>query len=58
MRLAPVLGPKARAALAREMAEHVLKAARPLPVVVVCDDEEVAEWAAGSAGHEPCSSPA
>jgi 2-phospho-L-lactate/phosphoenolpyruvate guanylyltransferase len=45
-RLAPVLGPEGRAALAREMAAHVLKAARPLPVVVVCDDEEVAEWAA------------
>jgi 2-phospho-L-lactate/phosphoenolpyruvate guanylyltransferase len=45
MRLSPVLGPEARAALAREMAEHVLKAAAPLPVVVVCDDEEVADWA-------------
>jgi 2-phospho-L-lactate/phosphoenolpyruvate guanylyltransferase len=44
-RLAPVLGPEGRAALAREMAAHVLKAAKPLPVVVVCDDEEVAEWA-------------
>lgn len=45
MRLAPVLSPKERATLAREMAEHVVKAARPLPVIVVCDDEEVAEWA-------------
>jgi 2-phospho-L-lactate/phosphoenolpyruvate guanylyltransferase len=45
MRLAPVLGPVGRAALAKEMAEHVLKAATPLPVVVVCDDEEVANWA-------------
>jgi 2-phospho-L-lactate/phosphoenolpyruvate guanylyltransferase len=45
MRLAPVLGPEARAALAREMAGHVVHAARPLPVVVVCDDEEVATWA-------------
>jgi 2-phospho-L-lactate guanylyltransferase len=27
------------------MAAHVLKAAGPLPVVVVCDDEEVAAWA-------------
>ncbi len=44
-RLAPVLGPEARAALAREMAERVVNAARPLPVVVVCDDEEVARWA-------------
>jgi len=45
MRLAPVLGPEQRAALARKMAEHVLAAAAPLPVVVVCDDEEVAAWA-------------
>ena len=43
-RLAPVLSPEGRAALAREMAEHVIKAAKPLPVVVVCDDEEVADW--------------
>jgi len=28
------------------MAEHVLSAASPLPVAVVCDDEEVAKWAA------------
>ena len=27
------------------MAEQVLTAARPLPVVVVCDDAEVSEWA-------------
>ncbi len=45
MRLAPVLGPEARAVLAREMAEHVVNAARPLPMVVVCDDEDVARWA-------------
>ena len=45
MRLAPVLGPEQRAALARKMAEHVLAAAAPLPVVVVCDDEDVATWA-------------
>jgi 2-phospho-L-lactate/phosphoenolpyruvate guanylyltransferase len=45
MRLAPVLGPEARSALAREMAEHVVNAAKPLPVVVVCDAEEVAQWA-------------
>jgi len=45
MRLASVLGPGQRAALARKMAEHVLAAAAPLPVVVVCDDEEVAAWA-------------
>jgi 2-phospho-L-lactate guanylyltransferase len=45
MRLASVLGPEERAALAREMAEHVIKASRPLPVIVVCDNLEVAAWA-------------
>jgi 2-phospho-L-lactate/phosphoenolpyruvate guanylyltransferase len=34
-----------RAALSRAMADRVLAAARPLPVAVVCDDNEVAEWA-------------
>lgn len=46
-RLSGVLGPAQRAALARRMAEHVVRAASPLPVAVVCDDEEVAAWAAG-----------
>ena len=27
------------------MADRVLAAAHPLPVAVVCDDNEVAEWA-------------
>jgi 2-phospho-L-lactate/phosphoenolpyruvate guanylyltransferase len=45
VRLAPALGPPARAALARDMAAAVLGAAHPLPVAVVCDDAEVAEWA-------------
>jgi 2-phospho-L-lactate guanylyltransferase len=44
-RLAPALAPAARAALARDMAAAVLRAAQPLPVAVVCDDTEVAEWA-------------
>lgn len=44
-RLAPALGPAERATLARRMAEQVLAAAAPLPVAVVCDDAEVAEWA-------------
>ncbi len=44
-RLAPALGPAARAALARQLADVVLAAARPLPVLVVCDDDEVAGWA-------------
>jgi len=34
-----------RAALARAMAQQVLDAAHPLPVVVVCDDNDVADWA-------------
>jgi 2-phospho-L-lactate guanylyltransferase len=45
MRLASVLRPEERAALAREMAEHVIKASSPLPVIVVCDNLEVAAWA-------------
>jgi 2-phospho-L-lactate guanylyltransferase len=46
-RLAPSLDPRRRASLARAMAEHVLEAAAPLAVAVVCDDDEVASWAAG-----------
>jgi 2-phospho-L-lactate guanylyltransferase len=45
-RLAPAVDPTTRACLARSMAERVLAAAAPLPVAVVCDDPEVAEWAA------------
>lgn len=45
-RLATVLPPVTRARLARSMAERVLAAAAPLPVAVVCDDPEVAAWAA------------
>jgi 2-phospho-L-lactate guanylyltransferase len=44
-RLAEVLGPAERAELARTMAERVVAAATPLPVYVVCDDQEVAAWA-------------
>jgi len=47
VRLAPALAAPDRAALARTMADHVLDAAVPIPVAVVCDDEEVAAWAAG-----------
>jgi 2-phospho-L-lactate guanylyltransferase len=46
-RLAPAVDPSTRARLARSMAERVLAAAAPLPVAVVCDDPEVATWAAG-----------
>lgn len=44
LRLAPTLEPATRAELARTMAARVLRAARPLPVLVVCDDEEVRAW--------------
>jgi len=45
IRLAGVIPPARRAALARIMAERVLDAAGSLPVAVVCDDPEVAAWA-------------
>ena len=45
LRLAPALPAEARSRLAREMADHVLAAAGPLPVAVVCDDAAVADWA-------------
>ena len=45
LRLAEVLDGPARAALAREMADRVLTAAAPLPIAVVCDDDDVAAWA-------------
>lgn len=44
-RLSPALDAAGRHRLAREMAGRVLAAAGTLPVAVVCDDEEVAEWA-------------
>jgi 2-phospho-L-lactate guanylyltransferase len=44
-RLADVLGPDARAELARDLATRVVRAARGLDVFVVCDDEDVATWA-------------
>ena len=47
VRLAPALDPARRAALARAMATGVVAAAGSLPVWVVCDDNEVAEWATG-----------
>jgi 2-phospho-L-lactate guanylyltransferase len=51
VRLAPALDPERRAALAREMASGVLAACHPLTVYVVCDDADVAQWAA-AAGAE------
>jgi len=45
VRLAAELDAAERAELAREMAAIVLRAAAPLPVVVVCEDDEVRRWA-------------
>ncbi len=44
-RLGGALSDDERVALVRRMAGQVLEAARPLPVAVVCDDNEVAAWA-------------
>lgn len=44
-RLSPALEPEQRAGLAKKMATHVVASAAPLPVAVVCDDQEVADWA-------------
>lgn len=44
-RLSEALDPAERAQLARSMAAVVLRAAAPLPVAVVCDDDQVADWA-------------
>jgi 2-phospho-L-lactate guanylyltransferase len=43
-RLSPVLGARERADLARELASRVVRAARDLPVAIVCDDDAVAAW--------------
>jgi len=53
LRLAPALSPAARAVLARQMATRVLEAAGDLPVIVVCEDPAVRQWAleAGATVH-------
>ena len=56
VRLAPALDADRRARLAREMATHVVRAAAPLPVSVVCDDAGVREWAE-SVGARPIWTP-
>jgi 2-phospho-L-lactate guanylyltransferase len=45
VRLADELSPAGRAALARQMADGVVRAAGELTVLVVCDDADVASWA-------------
>src|SRR4051812_16007260 len=45
VRLSPALSSAERDALARSMAGQVVRAAAPLPVAVVCDDDDVREWA-------------
>ncbi len=45
IRLASALPPAERTALARAMAEQVIRAAGTSPVAVVCDDRSVAGWA-------------
>jgi 2-phospho-L-lactate/phosphoenolpyruvate guanylyltransferase len=45
VRLASALSAPHRAALARAMATRVVESAGELPVAVVCDDREVANWA-------------
>ncbi len=56
VRLAPALDPVARATLARTMAEGVVAAAGAMPVLVVCDDPAVREWAA-TVGATACWTP-
>ena len=46
-RLGGSMSDEKRVQLVRSMAERVLAACAPLPVAVVCDDPEVAEWATG-----------
>src|SRR4029079_132687 len=55
-RRGPGLGGARRARLARQMATHVVRAAAPLPVSVVCDDAGVREWAE-SVGARPIWTP-
>ena len=46
-RLGSAMADPERERLVRAMASHVVSACAPLPVAVVCDDEEVARWATG-----------
>jgi 2-phospho-L-lactate guanylyltransferase len=55
-RLAGILDSAQRAELARWLAGRVVDAARPAPLFVACDDDDVATWA-DSAGAEVLWSP-
>jgi 2-phospho-L-lactate guanylyltransferase len=55
-RLAGILDSAQRAELARWLADRVVDAARPAPLFVACDDDEVATWA-DAAGAEVLWSP-
>jgi 2-phospho-L-lactate/phosphoenolpyruvate guanylyltransferase len=46
-RLGRALAEPDRVRLVQSMATHVVEACAPLPVAVVCDDEDVARWAIG-----------
>jgi len=46
-RLGGSMSDETRLRLVRSMAERVVAACSPLPVAVVCDDPEVAQWAEG-----------
>ena len=56
VRLAPALTPEARSVLARRMATGVVRAAGDLPVLVVCEDEAVRQWAV-EVGASVCWTP-
>lgn len=50
-RLAPQLPAGERAKLARSMAARVVQAAGHMPALVVCNDDEVADWARSVGAH-------
>lgn len=56
VRLTPALTPEARAVLARTMATGVVRAAGELPVLVVCEDPAVRDWAV-EVGADVCWTP-
>lgn len=51
VRLAPALDTTQRARLARQMATRVVEATGAMPVFIVCDSPEVADWARSVDAH-------